>query len=56
MHRTELQARARRRRPIVHASLGVIAIVATVAVGLASRVPKAASEAPIFAQIKVGQT
>jgi thiol-disulfide isomerase/thioredoxin len=55
MNRAELQAQARRRQVIIYASLGVVAIVAIVAVGLASRVPKTASEAPTFAQIKVGQ-
>ncbi|MFY9780155.1 MAG: TlpA disulfide reductase family protein [Candidatus Baltobacteraceae bacterium] len=52
--RAELQAQAQRRRTILFASLGVMAVLLLVAVGVASRVPKVASEAPIYAQLKVG--
>jgi len=55
MNRADPQTQARRRQTVVYASLGLVAIVAIVAVGLASRVPKTASEAPTYAQIKVGQ-
>jgi peroxiredoxin len=53
--RAELKAQANRRRTILFASVGVLAIVILVAVVLASRVPKAASDAPISAQLSVGQ-
>ncbi|MGP6156928.1 MAG: TlpA family protein disulfide reductase [Vulcanimicrobiaceae bacterium] len=52
--RAELEAQAKRRRTMLYASLGVLAIVLLIAVGLASRVPKAASDAPTYAQIKAG--
>jgi peroxiredoxin len=50
----ELRAQAQRRRAILFGSLAMLAIVILIAVGLASRVPKAASEAPSYAKIKVG--
>jgi thiol-disulfide isomerase/thioredoxin len=53
--RAELEARAQRRRLAVFGSLGVLAVVIIVAVVLASRVPKAASDAPAAAAIAVGQ-
>lgn len=43
-----------RRKLILYGSLGLIAIIAIVAVALASRVPKAASDAPVFAKLQVG--
>lgn len=45
-----------RRKLILYGSLGLIAIVAIVAVAFASRVPKTASEAPTIAHLTVGQT
>jgi peroxiredoxin len=53
--RAELQEQAQRRRIAVIASLSVLAIVIIVAVVLASRVPKAASDAPSAASLTVGQ-
>ncbi|MBV8602785.1 MAG: TlpA family protein disulfide reductase [Candidatus Eremiobacteraeota bacterium] len=44
----------RRSRTILYVSLAVVAIVLIVAVSLASRVPKTASNAPTSANIKVG--
>jgi thiol-disulfide isomerase/thioredoxin len=52
--RAELQAKAQRRRIALFGSLGLLAIVLLIAVALASRVPKAASDAPAYSQIKVG--
>jgi cytochrome c biogenesis protein CcmG/thiol:disulfide interchange protein DsbE len=49
------KAQADRRRMIVYTTLGVLALLAIVAVALASRTPKTASDAPIFAPLKVGQ-
>ncbi len=49
------QALANRKRAVIIASLAVMAIVILVAVVLASRVPKAASDAPISATLGVGQ-
>lgn len=43
-----------RRKLILYGSLGLLAIIAIVAVALASRVPKAASDAPIYAKLAVG--
>lgn len=43
-----------RRKLILYGSLGLIAAIVVVAVALASHVPKAASDAPMYAQIKVG--
>jgi thiol-disulfide isomerase/thioredoxin len=43
-----------RRKLILYGSLALIAIIAIVAVALASRVPKAASDAPTFAKLNVG--
>ncbi|GAC1303852.1 MAG: hypothetical protein NVS2B3_06550 [Vulcanimicrobiaceae bacterium] len=47
---------AKRKRAIVIASVAVMAVVILVAVGLASRVPKAASDAPISAVLAVGDS
>lgn len=44
-----------RRKIVLYSSLGLIAIIAIVAVGLASRVPKTASDAPSYAQLTKGQ-
>jgi thiol-disulfide isomerase/thioredoxin len=43
-----------RRKLIMYGSLGLLAIIAIVAVALASRVPKAASDAPMYAKLAVG--
>jgi thiol-disulfide isomerase/thioredoxin len=43
-----------RRRPILYASLAVLAVAVVVAVGFASHVPKSASEAPSYTALKVG--
>ncbi|MDQ2857438.1 MAG: TlpA family protein disulfide reductase [Candidatus Eremiobacteraeota bacterium] len=48
-------ALAQRRRIILLASLAIVAIGLIVAVSLASRVPKTASDAPIKATVAVGQ-
>jgi thiol-disulfide isomerase/thioredoxin len=53
--RAELEAQAKRRRVAVIASLSVMALVIIVAVALASRVPKAASDAPVNSVLTVGQ-
>jgi cytochrome c biogenesis protein CcmG/thiol:disulfide interchange protein DsbE len=53
--RAEIEAQNKRRRIAVAASVAVLALVILVAVVLASRVPKAASDAPIKAAIAVGQ-
>ena len=53
--RAAAQAQANRRRIAVFGSLGVLAVVLVVAVALASRVPKAATEAPSAANLSVGQ-
>jgi thiol-disulfide isomerase/thioredoxin len=47
-----------RRKTIVYATIAVVVVLIVVGIGLASRnaVPKAASQAPIQASIKVGQT
>ncbi|HTJ25617.1 MAG TPA: TlpA disulfide reductase family protein [Candidatus Limnocylindria bacterium] len=49
---------ADRRKTILYATIAVVVVAIVVGIGLASRnaVPKAASEAPIQASIKVGQT
>jgi thiol-disulfide isomerase/thioredoxin len=44
-----------RRKLILYGSIGLIAIIAIVAVGLASRVPQTASQAPTYAKLTVGQ-
>jgi len=44
-----------RRKLILYGSLGLIAIIAVIAVALASRVPKAASDAPMYAKLSVGE-
>lgn len=49
------QAVAKRKRLIVMGSFAIMAIVIIVAIGLASRVPKTASDAPISAALAVGQ-
>lgn len=54
--RAELKARNDRRRIIAYVSVAVVIIAAIVAVGLASRVPKASTDAPAVAQIKVGDS
>ncbi len=53
--RAELQSQAKRRRIILLASVGVLALVVVIAVALSSRVPKAASDAPISATLHVGE-
>jgi thiol-disulfide isomerase/thioredoxin len=47
-----------RRKTILYATIAVVVVLIVVGIGLASRnaVPKAASQAPIQASIKVGQT
>ncbi len=44
------------RKTILYATIAVVVIAIIVGVGLASRVPKAASEAPIQSHLKVGDT
>jgi cytochrome c biogenesis protein CcmG/thiol:disulfide interchange protein DsbE len=53
--RAEIEAQNKRRRVAITASVAVLAIVILIAVVLASRVPKAASDAPVKAAIAVGQ-
>jgi len=53
--RAAAEANAKRRTTIIYISLGVLAVVLIVSVGLMSRVPKTASDAPVFAQLTVGQ-
>jgi thiol-disulfide isomerase/thioredoxin len=53
--RADIEAQAKRRRIAVIASLSVMAIVVIVAIALASRVPKAASDAPVNSVLTVGQ-
>jgi thiol-disulfide isomerase/thioredoxin len=53
--RADIEARAKRRRIAVIASLSVMAIVIIVAIALASRVPKTASDAPVNSVLTVGQ-
>jgi thiol-disulfide isomerase/thioredoxin len=53
--RADIEAQAKRRRIAVIASLSVMAIVIIVAIALASRVPKAASDAPLNSVLTVGQ-
>lgn len=53
--RAEIEAQNKRRRIAIAASVAILAIVILVAVVLASRVPKAASDAPLKAAIAVGQ-
>ncbi len=53
--RAAAQAQAKRRRIALFGSFGVLAVVLIVAVALASRVPKAASDAPVSAKLAVGQ-
>ncbi len=45
---------ADRRKLILYGTLGVIALIAIIAVALASRVPKSASDAPLYAKLSVG--
>jgi thiol-disulfide isomerase/thioredoxin len=54
--RAELQAQAQRRRTLLFISLGAVALLLLIAVGVASRVPKTASQAPSYAQLTIGQT
>ena len=54
--RAEQQAQAQRRKIAVIGSFSVLAIVIVVAIALASRVPKAASDAPSNAALAGGQT
>ena len=53
--RAQQVAREKRQRAILFGSLGILAIVIIVAVALASRVPKTASDAPTFARVEIGQ-
>ncbi|MBD5635243.1 MAG: TlpA family protein disulfide reductase [Candidatus Eremiobacteraeota bacterium] len=53
--RADDAAKAQRRRIAVIASLSILAVVIIVAIALASRVPKAASDAPVAASLTVGQ-
>ena len=53
--RAQIESQAKRRRIVLFASLGVLALVIVVAVALSSRVPKAASDAPISATLHVGE-
>jgi thiol-disulfide isomerase/thioredoxin len=46
---------ADRRKLILYSSLGLVAIIAVIAVAFASRVPKTASDAPAFAALSKGQ-
>ncbi len=52
--RAAAQAQAKRRRIAVFGSLAMLAVVLIVALALASRVPKAASDAPLNAKLAVG--
>ena len=45
---------ADRRKIVLYATLAVVVIAIVVGVGLASRVPKAASDAPMLSKLKVG--
>jgi thiol-disulfide isomerase/thioredoxin len=49
------RAQADRRRLIVYVTIGIIVLLIVVAVALASRTPKTASNAPTFAPLKIGQ-
>ena len=53
--RAEIEAQNKRRRLAIAASVALLAAVILIAVVLASRVPKAASDAPVKAAISVGQ-
>jgi len=53
--RAEIEAQNKRRRIAITSSVALLAIVILAAVVLASRVPKAASDAPVKASITVGQ-
>jgi thiol-disulfide isomerase/thioredoxin len=53
--RAQQVAREKRQRAILFGSLGIVAIAIIVAVALASRVPKTASDAPTFARVEIGQ-
>lgn len=52
---TQQRALAQRRRTMLFVSLGILAAAVITAVVLGSRVPKSASDAPITAQLGVGQ-
>lgn len=54
-HAAAQPAPANRRNLILYSSLGLVAVIIVVAVAFASRVPKAASDAPIYAKVSVGQ-
>lgn len=45
-----------RRKIILYATIAIVVLAAIIGVGLASRVPKAASDAPITSTLKVGDT
>ncbi len=45
-----------RRKIVLYATLAVVVIAIVVGIGLASRVPKAASDAPMLSKLKVGDT
>ncbi len=47
--------KANLRGPIIYGSLALVAILIVAAVAFSSRTPKTASDAPMFAQLKVGQ-
>lgn len=49
------RAQADRRRTIVYVTIGVVVLLIIVAVAVASRTPKTATEAPMYAPLKVGQ-
>jgi thiol-disulfide isomerase/thioredoxin len=53
--RAALEATAKRRRIVLLASLGILAVVVVVAVSLSSRVPQSATTAAAPAQLSVGQ-
>jgi thiol-disulfide isomerase/thioredoxin len=53
--RAAREAQAKRRNLVLYGSLGLVAVVLVVAVALMSRVPKTASDAPVVAQLTVGQ-
>jgi thiol-disulfide isomerase/thioredoxin len=46
---------ADQRRLLIYGTIGVVAILVIVAFAFASKTPKSASDAPMFAQLKVGQ-
>jgi thiol-disulfide isomerase/thioredoxin len=44
-----------RRRVIVYATIGILAVLVVAAIALSSRTPKSASDAPMYAELKTGQ-